>query len=250
MLLRGIGCSVLEWNKSIAALGQRHRVYALDMLGAGATDKPIPAAYGLRRLAEFALAFAAQQGLGPAHIAGNSLGGRVALECAVAAPASVASLVLVDPAGVGRETFFDFRLTSVPWLGEPMTRPSRAGLMRLWRRAYFDPGLLEDERIDANLADARRPGAQSAFLHTLRSFLGFGGFLRDPLSRLQEALPGVHQPTLIVWGREDRLLPVAQGERLRDKRLRDMMPAATAGVRALRPPAPARSPGRVQPRSD
>jgi pimeloyl-ACP methyl ester carboxylesterase len=214
ILLHGIGCSVLEWNRSLAAFGEHHRVFALDLLGAGASSKPAEASYSLRSLAEFVLAFATQLGLGPVHLAGNSLGGRVALECAIAAPRSVASLLLVDPAGVGRETFINFRLATVPRLGEWLTWPNRVGLRMLWRHAYFDASRIEEERIDAKLADARQPGAQAAFLRTLRGFLGLGGFLREPLDALERALPALTQPTLILWGRQDRLLPVAQGERL------------------------------------
>lgn len=214
LLLHGIGCSVTEWNHSISALSQNHRVFALDMLGAGASAKPASESYSLRRLAEFALQFTQALNLGPVHMAGNSLGGRVALECALAAPQQVASLLLVDPAGVGRETFINFRLATVPLLGELLTLPWRPALKMLWREAYFNSGLLEEERIDEKLADAKQPGAQAAFLRTLRGFLGIGGFPKDQLAALHAALPGVHQPTLICWGREDKLLPVAQGEQL------------------------------------
>ena len=215
LLLHGIGCSVHEWDASLAALAQRHRVFALDLLGAGDTDKPAAEDYSLARLARFIVEFLDSQGLAQAHLAGNSLGGRLALECALAAPQRVASLLLAAPAGVGRETFINFRLATLPWLGELLTRPSRAGLRMLWRLAFHDPSRLEDERLDHKLHDAKRPGAQAAFLKTLRGFLEFGGFPREQLARLHAALPGVRQPTLIVWGRGDRLLPVAQGMQLR-----------------------------------
>ena len=83
----------------------------------------------------------------PVHLAGNSLGGRVALECALALPSQVRSLLLEDPAGVGRETFINFRLATVPWLGEVLTLPHRGGLKMLWRRAYADRALLPEPVI-------------------------------------------------------------------------------------------------------
>ena len=66
----GIGCSVLEWEKNIAALADRHRVYAFDMLGHGLTDKPRKTATPLRTLPV------------SRWFHRSSLGGRIALECA------------------------------------------------------------------------------------------------------------------------------------------------------------------------
>lgn len=214
LLLHGIGCSVLEWNKSLAAFGEHHHAVAIDLLGSGATDKPASESYTLRRIAEHVLGVARKLGLGPVHLAGNSLGGRLALECALIDPTAVKTLLLVDPAGVGRETFINFRLATLRGVGELLTRPNRAGLKMLWREAYFDPSLLEEARIDAKLADARQPGAQVAFLRTLRGFLAFGGFPKDQVAALHSAVRGVQQPTLIAWGRDDKLLPVAQGAHL------------------------------------
>ena len=82
ILLAGNGYSVLEWQNNIAALATRHRVYALDMLGHGLTDKPQKNCYAIADLARFTLAFLSAQGETSAHFVGNSLGGRIALECA------------------------------------------------------------------------------------------------------------------------------------------------------------------------
>jgi pimeloyl-ACP methyl ester carboxylesterase len=81
VLLHGIGCSVLEWRSNIAELARHHRVFALDLLGFGLTDKPTNESYSLGHLAQFVLDFMTSQGLERAHLAGNSLGGRLALEC-------------------------------------------------------------------------------------------------------------------------------------------------------------------------
>lgn len=214
LLLHGIGCSAREWDKSLATMGQRHRVFALDMLGSGHTDAPAQEDYSLDRLARFALDFATQVGVDRFHVAGNSLGGRLALACAMQAPKRIASLLLADPAGVGLHTFINFRLATLPGLGEVLTRPNRMGLRMLWRKAYFDPSMLEESRVDEKLADAKREGAQAAFLKTLRGFVGLRGFLPGPLQQVLAAAPNLPQPTLIVWGQQDHLLPVAQGRAL------------------------------------
>lgn len=217
LLLHGIGCSVLEWERNIEALAARHRVFALDLLGFGLTDKPADETYTLRRLAQFVLEFMTAKAIARAHIAGNSLGGRLALECAAVAAQRVASLLLVDPAGMERrETLFEFRLATLPLLGEVFTWPNRLGTKMLWRKAFAAPsGFVTDELIAAKLSLARQPGAQAAFLKTLRGFLDFRGFRPGLVADLHAALPGIQAPTLVVWGREDRFVPPAHAEVLR-----------------------------------
>jgi pimeloyl-ACP methyl ester carboxylesterase len=142
--LAGIGCSVLEWQNNIAALAARHRVYAFDMLGQGLTDKPQKNCYAIADLARFTLAFLSAQGEASAHFIGNSLGGRIALECARLAPARVKSMVLAAPAGLGRETALTMRLASLPVLGNLLTRPSRIGTRMLWSPAFHDPSFVTE----------------------------------------------------------------------------------------------------------
>jgi pimeloyl-ACP methyl ester carboxylesterase len=212
VLLAGIGCSVLEWRDNIEALATSHRVYALDMLGQGKTEKPEGDHYTIGNLARFTLDFLTSQGEERAHFIGNSLGGRIALECAHVAPARVTSMVLVAPAGVGPDTHINMRLPTVPFLGELLTRPNRKGLRMLWKLAFHDPKFATDELIEDKYALASLPGAQAAFLKTLRGFVGLGGFPRVQVQDLRLAMTSMTQPTLVVWGREDRLLPVAHAK--------------------------------------
>ena len=168
VLLAGIGCSVLEWQNNIAALATRHRVYAFDMLGHGLTDKPQKNCYAIADLARFTLAFLSAQGEASAHFIGNSLGGRIALECARLAPARVKSMVLAAPAGIGRETALTMRLASLPVLGNLLTRPSRMGMRMLWTPAFHDPSFVTKGFVETKYALARAPGAHQAVLKTLR----------------------------------------------------------------------------------
>jgi len=219
LLLHGIGCSVVEWKHNIEALAAQHRVFALDLLGFGLTDKPENETYSLRRLAHFILDFMKVKGIARAHLAGNSLGGRLALECAAIAPQQVASLLLVDPAGLQRrETLFEFRLATLPILGEIFTRPSRLGTKMLWRKAFAAPAsFVTEELVATKLSLARQPGAQSTFLKTLRGFLDFRGFRQELVEQLHAALPGIQAPTLVLWGRDDRFVPCAHAEVLRQR---------------------------------
>ncbi len=217
LLLHGIGCSVLEWERNIEAFAANHRVLALDLLGFGLTDKPGDETYSLRRLAQFVLDFMKVKAVNQAHLAGNSLGGRLALECAAIAPQQVASLLLVDPAGMERQgALFEFRLATLPVLGEIFTWPNRLGTKMLWRKAFAAPSsFVTAELVATKVSLARLPGAQSAFLKTLRGFLDLQGFRPELVAQLHAVLPGIQAPTLVVWGRDDRFVPFTHAEILR-----------------------------------
>jgi pimeloyl-ACP methyl ester carboxylesterase len=217
LLLHGIGCSVLEWQRNVQALAAHHRVLAVDLMGFGLSDKPVDETYTIARLAQFALDFLSAVNVERAHFAGNSLGGRLALECARVAPERVASQLLIDPAGIDRYgTLLEFRLATVALLGELFTRPNTLGTRLLWRKAFANPApFVTDEMVNTKVKLASMPGAQSAFLKTLRSFLRFDGFHAAQVNALQAALPHIHTPTLVIWGKQDQFVNVAHAQVLK-----------------------------------
>ena len=182
ILLAGIGCSVLEWKKNIAALADRHRVYAFDMLGHGLTDKPRKNCYAIADLARFTLAFLSVQGEDSAHFIGSSLGGRIALECARLAPARVK---IHAPCRTCRNRVRD-RVRHAPcecagpW--RTPARPSLLGTRVLWTPAFHDPSFVTNGLVETKYALARAPGAHQAVLKTLRN-LGLGQRISDRARR-------------------------------------------------------------------
>lgn len=207
--IHGIGCSVLEWEHSIHALATRHRVYAMDLLGCGLTAKPGEVTYDVATLARFTLGFMDAVGLEQASLVGNSLGGRVAIECAATAPERVQSLVLSAPASMANPTLFDFRLASLPVLGELLTRPTAFGTTRLWRTAVADPACITPEVVREKVALALQPGAQEAFMKTLRGMIHLGGFRPSVIEDSHAKARRIQAPTCVIWGRQDGFLPVA-----------------------------------------
>lgn len=207
--IHGIGCSVLEWEHIIHALAARHRVFALDLLGCGLTAKPANVRYDVAALARFTLGFMDAMGLEQASLVGNSLGARVAMECAAVAPARVQSLVLSAPAALANPTLFDFRLASLPALGELLTRPTAFGTARLWRTAVADPACITPEMVQEKVALARQPGAQAAFLKTLRGLIHLGGFRPSIIDDSHAKARRIQAPTCVIWGQQDRFLPVS-----------------------------------------
>lgn len=208
LLLHGISCSVLEWEHTIAALATQHRVIALDLLGCGLSDKPLDADYDMLSQAKFVFAFMDAMGLNAVSMVGNSMGGCIALECAAMVPERVTSLVLSAPAGIGQDTLFNFRLASIPYLGEVLTKPSMFGLGMIWKLAFHDTAFVTQTMLAEKLVLAKLSNAQAVFLKTLRGFLGFGGFPEAPRKAFQARIQQVRCPSLVVWGKQDKFLPV------------------------------------------
>ena len=206
-LLHGLGGSVENWMENIAPLSERHRVHALDMVGFGRSDKPqVP--YSADLLVRFVNDFMAEQGIERTSLVGNSMGGLVALQLALLSPEKVDKLVLVASAGLGREITMTLRLISLPFIGEWLSRPSREGAVQVLQACYCDQTLITDEAIDHVYQMYALPGAQEAYLATLRSMCNFWGVRAEILSPILEGLGGIKTPTLIVWGQQDQVLPV------------------------------------------
>ena len=103
VLIHGLGGYVENWLPSFDALSAQHRVVAVDLPGHGRTDKPMDVAYGVENLAGFVKDFMAVLQIERAHVVGHSMGGAVATRLVLMHPATVDRLVLVAPAGFGKE---------------------------------------------------------------------------------------------------------------------------------------------------
>ncbi len=210
LLIHGLGGSVESWIRNVQALGEHHLVYAPDLPGFGRAEKVISAPRTFATFAEFIRAFMDQEGIDKAHLVGSSMGGGVSLQFAIDFPERLDKLVLVASAGMGESKPHRFyRLAALPLIGEWLTRPSREGAAESWRVCLYNPELLTDELVDRAYELYSLPGASRAFLATTRALLGPLGPRDAVLRPIREGLATITAPTLIVWGREDEVLPVS-----------------------------------------
>jgi pimeloyl-ACP methyl ester carboxylesterase len=219
LLVHGLDGCWQNWLETIPHFARTRRVVALDLPGFG--HSPMPEwDLTIENYGRFLHDFREAVGIGDCCVVGNSMGGFVAAEAAVGRPDRFEKLVLVSAAGV----------SSVEVRREPasviarMLAASAPLAIRLQERTFRRPGLrttlfqgvfhrpdeLRPELLWEQLANgAGRPG----FLDALTNLLGY-----DILHRLED----VDVPTLIVWGRQDRVVPSADaaewGHRLRNSR--------------------------------
>ena len=211
VLIHGLGGSIENWVKNIDVLGQSHRVYALDLKGFGRTDKT-PLLRDMDELTKFIGDFMAALNIDKASLIGNSLGGGLALSFALQHPDKVEKLVLVDNAGMGPEVIADFRVISLPVIGELLYHPNRKAVAGLWGKIVFDASLVTDELVEQTYKLAVLPGAVKSMLSTLRAGIGISGQSKSQRMRVTDKISALKAPTLIFWGKQDRIIPPAHAD--------------------------------------
>lgn len=211
IFLHGVGCHIEFWEKNIAALAKDHRVFAIDIVGYGRTDKP-EVDYTFEFMADFVLDFMKTMGIDKASLVGNSMGGGIAITVASQAPERVEKIVLVDPVGVGKGLSPVMRLMSLPVIGDFLTKPSKKGVLLQMKSCLYDPSHASDDFIDRATLINALPGNQRSFLSLLRITAGMSGVRKELIADFSERLQRIKSPILLVWGKQDQVLPVADAE--------------------------------------
>jgi pimeloyl-ACP methyl ester carboxylesterase len=207
VLIHGSGpgvTSYANWRLVIPALAENFRVVAPDMVGFGFSDRPDDVKYSLDTWADQAVGLMDTLGIRKAHLVGNSFGGAIALRIATQNPDRVGKLVLMGSMGV------PFEITEgldAVWGYEPSVENMRKVL------DYFtyDKSAIDDELARSRYEGSIQPGFQEAF----------SAMFPAPRQRWVEAmtipdeeLKKLPHRTLIVHGREDQVIPVANSYHL------------------------------------
>jgi pimeloyl-ACP methyl ester carboxylesterase len=206
LLHPGLGAAE-NWELNIGALAKNHRVYAIDMLGFSYTGLPEPP-YSLAKAAQHVSDFLETQNIDKASIVGHCGGGVVSLYFAFQFPEKLEKLVLVNSWGLGKEQPFITRLGTLPIIGDILMRPNRKSAAMILKMCVYDPTVVTDEMIEDLYQRMSLPGAQKAYMSVFRAIGNFGGPRPDILRYIRNNLPNIAVPTLVVWGKQDRSLPV------------------------------------------
>jgi pimeloyl-ACP methyl ester carboxylesterase len=217
LLLHGLGGTRASLFETAAALSRTYRVHAPDLPGFGSSGKPALGGYNARWFAEIMFGLMDQLEIHRAHVVGNSMGGRVAIEMGLNAPERIGALGLLCPA--------------VAWIRRGLhpivrlLRPELGLLPHAFRRSvvasqfwsmFYDRDLMDPAVADLVVDEFQRiyhtAGARYALLASARNIyleapFGRNGFYR----RLGELQP----PALFVWGSHDRLVPPAFSRHVR-----------------------------------
>jgi pimeloyl-ACP methyl ester carboxylesterase len=220
LLIHGLGGSWQNWLENIPALARSHRVIAMDLPGFG--ESPMPEwTLNIRNYGSMILDLCEALDTGTVAIAGNSMGGFIAAEVSTRNEPLVSKVALVSAAGVSHarmykaptETFARMGAAMAPLAFRHYERAFRRPKLRaaVLRNLVYNPWVIRHELVmELAHTGLRAPGLTQA----VRGLAGY-----DILDKLAE----VDDPTLIVWGRQDMVVPATDAlafhEMLRNSRL-------------------------------
>jgi pimeloyl-ACP methyl ester carboxylesterase len=104
------------------------------------------------------------------------------------------------------------RLMSLPLLGNMLTAPSRKGVIRQMQLCLYNPSQASDDFIDRVALISALPGNQRSFLSLLRGTCNMAGVKKGIVADFSAHIKRIKSPILAIWGRQDRILPLADGE--------------------------------------
>lgn len=210
VLIHGLANAIEIWSRVLPGLAQRFRVVAFDLPGFGEADRPV-AAYDSAFFVGQLKALLDTLGIVRAHLVGSSLGAGVIVRFSGENLARIDRAVLAAPGGFGRATHPLMRFPALPVVGDWLGRPTPANNAFTLRLAIHDRRNVTPELVQLTNRYARRPGSDLSFVRTLQTGVGlFGVREREGFEALARRL---ERPTLVVWGRQDRVFPTRQSDR-------------------------------------
>lgn len=219
LLIHGMAGSSETWRAVISQLSTKYRVVAPDLLGHGQSAKP-RSDYSLGAFAVLLRDLLDELGISRATVIGQSLGGGVAMQFAYQHPDYCQRLVLISSGGLGPDVGWTLRLLSAPGaeLILPVIAPPPVVTAGNKLRSWFTAGGIQSPRAAemwsaySSLADAQ---TRQAFLKTLRSVVDYRGQSVSALNRLHLTSD---LPTMVIWGDQDRMIPIKHGYAVHDAR--------------------------------
>jgi 2-hydroxy-6-oxonona-2,4-dienedioate hydrolase len=198
ILIHGLADDTTIWDPVIPHLAARFRVIALDQIGFGRSDKPL-LNYRISTFVDFLDGFMSELKIERASLIGNSLGGWVAAAYALEHPERIERLVLCDAAG-----YAELAKTMDPRAMSALHLASREDIR------YLGPLTFRDERFYRDIDAIFKQRMTAGDNYTVGQFL-------ESMVRGDDVLDNrvrmINRPTLVIWGRNDKLIPLSFGER-------------------------------------
>ena len=200
LLLHGFGADLNSWMFTQPALAEGRRVLALDLPGHGGSGRAVGAGDGAV-LSQAVEEFLVTLDPGPVHLAGHSMGGAIAALLAARRPDLVRTLTLIAPAGLGPEI-------NAAFIDGFVRASRRKDAVEVLQLLVHDPALVSRTMVEDVLRFKRLDGVAAALATIAQAWFAGG---QQQVSVTAE-LARLDMPMLLIWGREDRIVPVAHAQ--------------------------------------
>ena len=214
IFLHGLGGTLYTWRHLIGPLEPHYRLILFDLKGAGKSPKPFDDKYSMFDQAELIYRFIRQNDMRDVTLVGHSFGGGVALLVALKLsqqnPSRLSRLILVDTVSYPQKLPGVIRMLRMPlvgWLGLYLI-PDKTKVRNMMESMYYDDSKINPADVEAYAAPLTLPGAKYALQQTARQIIP------DNIDEIIGRYPRIKVPTLIIWGREDKIIPLENGVRL------------------------------------
>ncbi len=205
VFLHGIGGGIEDWWANLGYFGEQgYRVLAPSSPGHGTSDYPHDN-WNPSESGNTIMALMDAWGIERAPLIGHSAGGITAMLAALEHPDRVQGLVLAAPGGLTRKVGWPLRLVTIPLLGEMLWQPRLLSGHRASKTIFADEELVNRTIMDEWVSRHRGSQQRKAFFALLREGLTLQGLKHK--YDLRGRVRGIHCPTLILWGREDIIVP-------------------------------------------
>ena len=214
LCIHGFGASLYSWRNFVEPLSQNYQLILIDLKGSGNSPKPPGSGYSIQDHVELIYEFILDRDLQNLTLIGNSFGGALALLLSIMLidrePGRLCALILIDPGAYPQYIPGYLKLIGVPIVGALAVylTPAKCMAKSVLRLAYYDPKKITAEQIVAYAAPLAAPGAKHALLETGKQIIP------PDFDKLLARYKDIEVPTLIIWGREDRIISPEAGKLL------------------------------------
>ncbi len=214
LCLHGLGASTHSWREFREPLAKQNKLFLLDFKGFGASPKPKDKHYAIKEHAESAYQFIVEHDLRNLTLIGNSFGGAVSLLVALRLceekSGRIRRLILIDSGGYNQHLPTHLKMMRTPILGWLMVHllPPKLAALTVLKDSYYEDSKITREQIEVYARPIADSGGRHALLETSKQIIP------EDIDELIAKYPKITVRTLIIWGRQDKVIPIVIGELL------------------------------------
>ncbi|MBL1209441.1 alpha/beta hydrolase [Geminocystis sp. GBBB08] len=208
LLLHGFDSSLFEFRRLLPLLSKNHQVFALDLLGFGFTERKLTINYSSENIKIHLQEFWAKMIQKPVILIGASMGGATAIDFTLSYPETVEKLILLDSGGLIKPPIMGkFLLPPLDYLATEFLRNLKVR-QSISKTAYFDPHFASEDALQCAALHLECDNWNKALI----SFTKSGGY-----RSFSAELDNIKQPTLIIWGENDKILGIQSPKEFQQK---------------------------------